>query len=187
MSTVNATRMTASEYLKLGEDPPGIRRELADGEIIVSPSPNLGHSAVDRSLTAIIGGYIEARGLGRLFGDVDNTVSRFTVRRPDLFYFSTERLHLLKARKVANPPDLCVEIISPSSVRTDRVDKLREYAAYGVANYWIFDPAKKTAEAYVLANGAYQLAASGKNDQTVYFPPFPELAIPLVKLWWPGK
>lgn len=187
MSTANATRMTAQEYLKLGEDPPGIRRELVDGEIVVSPSSVPNHSRADRKLSFILMGHVEAHLLGELYGDVDNRLSKFTVRRPDIFYFSAARMHLVTPAAVKGPPDLCVEIISPSSVRTDRVDKLREYAAYGVANYWIIDPTKRTAEAYVLADGSYTLTASGKNDETVHFPPFPDLAIPLVKLWWPGK
>lgn len=179
--------MSASQYLQLGEDAPGVRRELVNGEIIASPSPNLWHSAADRALTIILGGFIEARDLGRLFGDVDNALSPLTVRRPDLFYFSKDRLHLLTTQKVAFPPNLCVEIIGPSSDRTDRVDKLREYADFGVANYWIMDPAKRTAEAYVPADGSYISSTCGKADETVNFPPFPDWDIPLAKLWWPGK
>lgn len=181
--------MTAREFLQLPEDPPEVRRELVEGEIIVSPSPNLSHSNVDRVLSHILMAHIEATATGKvsgkLFGDVDNAVAKFTVRRPDIFYFSGPRLHLVATGAVLGPPDLCVEIISPSSARTDRVDKLREYAEYGVANYWIIDPIQKTAEAHVLANGEYALAAKGKGEGKVHFPPFLDLEIPLAKLWWP--
>ena len=37
------------------------------------------------------------------------------------------------------PPDFVLEIASPSSRRTDRVDKRRDYAALGIPEYWRFD------------------------------------------------
>ena len=39
MPVVSTTKMTARQYLMLGEDPPGVRLELVDGEVAVSPSP----------------------------------------------------------------------------------------------------------------------------------------------------
>ncbi len=185
MSTISATRMTARQFLEMPEDPHEIRRELVDGEIVVSPSPTFMHGRANLQLAVIIGSHIKTRKLGEFAGDVDNTVSKFTVRRPDLFYFSNARLHLVKGKSVLGPPDLCVEFVSPGSERIDRVEKFAEYAAYGVANYWIVDPAARTAEAYVLKDGHYTLAANGSGNDIVRFPPFPDLEIPLAELWWP--
>lgn len=186
MSVTTTNRMSAREFMQLEEDPREVRRELVDGEIVVSPSPTPRHSAVDRILTAILVGHVRARRLGRIFGDVDNVVSESTVRRPDIFYFSTGRLHLATADAIEGPPDLCVEIISPASQRTDRSTKLMEYAAFGVANYWTIDPKLRTADAFVLKVGRYTLAGSGSKDEIVHFPPFPDLDIPLSELWWPA-
>ena len=36
---VGTIKMTARQFLELGEDPPGVRLELVDGEIAVTPSP----------------------------------------------------------------------------------------------------------------------------------------------------
>ena len=41
------------------------------------------------------------------------------------------------------PPDFVLEIASPSSRRTDRVDKRRDYAALGIPEYWRFDEASR--------------------------------------------
>ncbi len=182
--SIATQRMTAAEFMELPEDPHEVRRELVNGEIVVSPSPSSPHAMVLSNWFLHIGGYVKAHRLGAIASDLDNVVSRFTVRRPDLFYFSTARLHLLTAKGVIGPPDLCVEFVSPSSVRADRVEKFAEYAAYGVMNYWIIDPAARTAEAFVFKEGAYALAAQGADEDVVHFPPFPELAIPLGKLWW---
>jgi Uma2 family endonuclease len=83
------------------------------------------------------------------------------------------------------PPDLCVEILSPSSETIDKVDKFEQYQAAGVAHYWIVDPAHRTAAAYRLDNAAYSPAGVGREDDTVHFPPFPDLPLPLGKLWHP--
>src|SRR5262245_48360747 len=48
------TKMTAKQFLMLGEDPPGLRLELAEGEIVVSPSPSYGHSYTDTQLRSLL-------------------------------------------------------------------------------------------------------------------------------------
>jgi Uma2 family endonuclease len=129
--------------------------------------------------------HIRRQKLGRLYGDVDTIFGEHDVRRPDLLYFSKERVHLIGRKAMEGPPDLCVEIISPSSRELDREDKFKQYAKGGVASYWIIDPEQRTAEAYTLVRGKYKLAARGKNDQVVKFPPFHDLEIPLGELWHP--
>ncbi len=58
------------------------------------------------------------------------------------------------------PPDFVLEIVSPSSRRTDRVDKRRDYAALGIPEYWQFDEAGRRPEAKLagdrLVDGIYQ-------------------------------
>ncbi len=185
MSLVAAQRMTARQFMELPEDPHEIRRELVDGEIIMSPSLSFAHGRVSLHLASIVAMHIRAHKLGEISWDVDNRVSAWTVRRPDLLYFSAARVYLAIGKSVAGPPDLCVEFISPGSERIDRVEKFAEYAAYGVANYWIVDPIARTAEAYVLADGKYALGANGRGDETVRFPPFLDLEIPLGELCLP--
>ena len=53
--------------------------------------------------------------------------------------------------------DVAVEVISPESDDRDRVEKFEEYANAGVLEYWIIDPELRSAEFYVLNDGAYRL------------------------------
>ncbi len=182
--TVGTIKMTARQYLQLGEDPPGVRLELVDGEVKVSPSPDLKHSFLDRKLAFILMQHIQDNDLGELFGDVDTIFGEHDVRRPDLIYFAKDRLHLLGEKVIEAPPDLCVEIISPSSVAVDRKQKFKQYEKGKVAHYWIVDPTAETIEGYKLAGGKYRLSGKGKNEDVVRLPPFPELDVPLVQLWW---
>src|SRR5207244_81317 len=81
---------------------------------------------------------------------------------------------------IEGPPDLCVEILSPSSSRIDRKDKFKQYQDGGVAFYWIVDPEARTIEAFELKNRKYRPAGSAHGNQTVRLPPFPDLDTSLV-------
>ena len=186
--TVSTIKMTARQFLMLGEDPPGVRLELVDGEIAVSPSPAPEHSYTDRMLSHILLTHILEHDLGILIGDVDTVFGELDVRRPDLIYYSSERAHLVRrSAPLQHPPDLCVEVVSPGSSRTDRKDKFELYAAGDVSFYWIVDPKKRAMEGFRLVRGKYDLAGRGTGRDTVRLPPFPELEIPLARLWLPGK
>lgn len=180
---LSTTKMTAEQFLQLGEDPPGIRLELVEGEIALSPSPTPEHSYAATRLIILLGNYIDARQLGELYGDVDTILSRFTVRRPDILYFSKARTHLIGKKAMHGPPDLAVEVISPSSVEVDRVDKFAQYREAGVANYWIVDSEARTIEVFRLESGRYISSGGGQKGQTVRLPPFDDLEIPLARLW----
>jgi Uma2 family endonuclease len=185
MPAVSTAKMTARQYFQLGEDPPGVRLELVDGEIAVSPSPNPKHSYTEKTLSFIPLTYIRRHKMGRLYGDVDTLFTDFDVRRPDLLYFSNQRLHLVGEQAMEGPPDLCVEIASPSSRAIDRRDKFRQYAEGGVQWYWIVDPEHRTVEGFELHEGVYRSTASGRENDTIHLPPFDDLTIPLSELWQP--
>jgi Uma2 family endonuclease len=187
--TMSATKMTARQFLLLGEDPPGVRLELVDGDIIVSPSPAYAHSHTDRQLTIILGNYINEHDLGELVGDVDTIFGNLDVRRPDIIFTAKSRLHLLDADQhgIHFAPDLCAEIVSPGSATMDRVDKFKLYAKHKVPHYWLIDPEAKSFLAYRLAGSKYTLSASATGNEKVKAPPFPALEIPLAKLWLPRR
>jgi Uma2 family endonuclease len=183
MPIVSTTKMRAQQFLQLGEDPPGVRRELVDGEVAVSPSPTPRHSFVVIKLARILDTYITENDLGELYQDVDTLLDKYNVRRPDLLYFSKARTHLVGEKAMEGPPDLAIEVISPSSVEIDREDKFKQYQVAGVMNYWIIDPAKRTVEAWVLDRGEYAPAGGGAESGVVQLPPFAGLEIRIEQLW----
>ena len=185
MPVVSTTKMTARQFLMLGEDPPGVRLELVDGEIAVSPSPTPLHSHVDTQLRATLNSHVRSRDMGMIFGDVDTIFGENDVRRPDIIYFSKSRVYLIGRKAMEGPPDLCVEILSPSSVQTDRKDKFKQYAKGGVGYYWMVDSELRTIEAYSLSRGRYRPVGRGNDDERVRLAPFPDLEIPLGDIWFP--
>ncbi len=91
----------------------------------------------------------------------DVVLANDTVLQPDLLFIATENLGIVR-KQVYGPPDLAVEILSPSSIRHDRKHKLDLYARFGVKEYWIVDPANHSLEILVLEGNrfaVYSLAA----------------------------
>ncbi|MGH7214096.1 MAG: Uma2 family endonuclease [Tepidisphaeraceae bacterium] len=183
MAIVSTTKMTAKQFLMLGEDPPGVRLELVDGEVAVSPSPTPDHSHVVIQLVYVLEEHNRRHDLGELHHDVDTILDRFNVRRPDILFFFKARTHLIGKKAMEGPPDLAVEVISPSSVEVDRQDKFAQYRDAGVAHYWIADPELQSLEGWQLRDGVYQSTGRGQGHATLALPPFPGLEISLGRLW----
>lgn len=80
---------------------------------------------------------------------------------PDICYFAPEKAQHFTAHQMKFPaPDFIAEILSPSTETIDRGVKFEDYAAHGVAEYWIINPESKTVEQYVEQNGIYNLLAT---------------------------
>ena len=186
--TVSTIKMTARQFLMLGKDPPGVRLELVDGEIAVSPSPRPKHSYADRMLTRILLNHIVEHDLGILIGDVDTVFGEFDVRRPDIIFYKKSRTHLIpREAALEAPPDLCVEVVSPGSKKTDRKDELKLYADGRVPFYWIVDPQVRTLEGFKLTAGRYRALGKARGNDTIVLPPFADLKIALGELWLPDS
>lgn len=187
MAVVSTIKMTAGQYLMLGEDPAGVRLELVDGQIAVYPGQTPEHSYVGIQLAGLLSEEVNRRG-GELFLGLDIVLGEHDVRRPDLIYFRHDRIHLIRPDDaISDPPDLCVEIISATSSQIDRTDKLVQYAGLRVPYYWIVDPPAKLIEAFRLRGTKYVSAGRGQGSEVVSFPPFPDLQIRLSELWFPAS
>lgn len=114
--------------------------EWVDGEVISPMPPVIRHQILVSMLVTLISWYATNRGLGQVLpGPVELRLAR-SAREPDLVFVATANLGRLSDLKIEGYADLVVEVISPDSVRRDRVAKLAEYAAAGIPEYWIFDP-----------------------------------------------
>src|SRR3954447_7152493 len=108
-----STRMTAMEFLALPPD--GIRNELVHGEVVMMASPSFEHGYAVTQLLVLLATHAQAHNLGIVVSDIDSYFSPDDARRPDVLFFAASRLHLIAATKKPEvPPDLCVEVLSPS-------------------------------------------------------------------------
>ena len=89
-------------------------------------------------------------------------------REPDLLFIAKENFSRLTEDRLEGAPDLVIEVISKNSVKYDREDKLKEYQAAGVREYWIIDPRpnKQRVDFYrLVTGGVYQLYATEEDPQ----------------------
>jgi Uma2 family endonuclease len=174
--------LTYKDYEALPAD--GRRYELQEGELSVTPAPSPQHQRILRNLSEIVWQHVKGRRLGEvLFAPIDCILSETTVVQPDLVYLDTTRLGFVSGRGIEGPPTLVVEILSPATTLIDRSTKRQLYARHGVPHYWIVDPEARSVEAYILAEGGYQLAVRAAGSEAVSLPPCPELAHVPASLW----
>jgi Uma2 family endonuclease len=80
-------KLTYDDFVLFPDD--GKRHELIDGEHYVTPSPNMHHQQISMNLTLMIGGWLDAHAVGRLFyAPFDVVFSTYDVVEPDLLYVS---------------------------------------------------------------------------------------------------
>ena len=167
--------LTYRDYAALPDD--GRRYELHWGELSVTPSPGTRHQGAVLALGSRLYEYVKSRDLGRVFvAPTDCILSDMTVVQPDVLYVAADRLSSISERGIEAAPTLAVEVLSPSTTRIDRERKVRLYAEYGAAYYWIVNPIDRTLEAYRLVGGAYVPAGSVTNEPAA-LPPFADLQI----------
>ena len=90
--------------------------------------------------------------------------------QPDILFVRSDRTHLMTDRGVEGPPDLVVEVLSPSTASRDRGMKLERYRFYGVPEYWIIDPDERTMEVWDLAKRASEPTVHGPAETFQWTP-----------------
>ena len=151
----STSRWTYDQYAKIPLD--GLRHEIMDGAHVVNAAPNLYHQTVSRRLLFQLYSEIELAGLGQVFdAPVDVQLSPHDIVQPDLVVVTTAREAILTPAKIDGPPDLVIEIVSPSNPDHERVHKRALYQRFGIPEYWIVDPERRDVEQCLLQeNGQY--------------------------------
>lgn len=174
--------MTFEEWAAMDEDEPG---ELVDGRLEEEEVPDLIHE-----LVVIWLGHVFRQWLGRngfVFGsDGKYAVRSDRGRKPDLTVYLHPETRRPPARGVVRvPPDIVVEVVSPSprDERRDRIEKMDEYASFGVAWYWILDPSLQSLEIFELIGDRYARAARATEGRLETVPGCPGLALDLDEVW----
>jgi len=131
--------------------------ELRYGELIIHSPVRVKHKSLDIFLSYIIFGYVNAKGLGRVFNSpMAVKFERDLVYEPDIFFVNNTNSGKVEEVIFNGVPDLIVEVISPSMVRHDRVTKFVDYERFGVKEYWILDPQKKKYNFYRNIRGKFR-------------------------------
>lgn len=149
--------MTADELFNLPDD--SLRHELIKGELLTMSPAGLDHGVIGTTLTALLFIHVRANNLGivcsadtgfKLESDPD------TVLAPDGAFIAQERVGVISEGFRAGPPDLAIEVRSPSDRRTKVERKAAMWLSLGAKSVWLVEPRQRTVEV-VRADGLRKL------------------------------
>lgn len=148
MSTVQTRLVTYAEYKNFESDD-NFQYELLNGELVRKSAPSPQHQMVLRNINRQVDAYVSEKKLGEvLFAPIDVFLDEHNAPQPDMVFVSNAKLSLITDDGIMGAPDLVVEIVSPTSIIRDRVDKMRLYTKYQIPEYWIIDPNNRSVEIY---------------------------------------
>lgn len=157
------------------------RCELIDGQPYAMSSPSSLHQVLSTSLVLALTPFFRGRGCQLFHAPMDVKLSENDVVQPDLLVACDPKQ--IQATHIEGAPRLVVEILSPSTLRHDRVRKLNLYARAGVAEYWLITPHPFMVEVMRLGNGMFATAGSYTETGRLCSCEFPELELDLSELY----
>ena len=130
------------------ETPSWPRYECIDGELLVTPPPpSWDHQEYAGRLFRAIAGYLDVQRAGQvLFAPVDVQLTEDSLIQPDLVVMPLRGGARLRGHGRVRELLLAVEVLSPGSVRADRIVKRRLHQRAGTPEYWIVDAEARAIE-----------------------------------------
>ncbi|MGD1905382.1 MAG: Uma2 family endonuclease [Leptolyngbyaceae cyanobacterium] len=189
---VSTQRLTLQNYLA-HEDETETRHELVDGLLVEMPPESRLNARIAMFLIAKFLRHVPFQLL--CCKDTELEVSgRFAkVRLPDVMLLTEELDQILgTARGTITrempPPQLIVEVVSPGKANEDRDYRYKrsEYAARGVAEYWIVDPTPKTITILTWVEGLYE-EQTFQEDTQLQSLTLPELNLTAAQVFAAGQ
>ncbi len=169
--------------------PEGTKAEIVAGgtEIRVLPRPRARHVKAATRLGRALGNHFEF--------DADDGPGGWVIliepelrlgdeiRAPDLVGWRAERYEEPDDGPFLVAPDWVGEVLSPSTTRYDRSEKMPLFARHGVSHLWLVDPAERTLEVYRREGELWLLLGTHAGDAEVRAEPFDAVALDLGALW----
>lgn len=172
-------RFTYAEYCTWDDNQ---RWELIDGiPYHMTPAPAIKHQSILTKLLTRIGAFLASKTCKPFIAPTDVVFDEHNVVQPDLLVVC-DRSKLTEAN-VQGAPDLVVEILSPSTSRKDRREKMALYERFGVREYIVIDPANETVERLVHVDGRYGHPDVFGWDETMALAVFPDLELNLWEIF----
>jgi len=177
------TRFTYADYLEWeGSE----RYELINGEAYMMASPSVSHQAILMELSIQFGNWLQGKPCKVFASPLDvrlfpqKNKSDKTVLQPDLLVVCDSKK--LTKNSVNGPPDMVIEIVSPSNTHSKLFHKFLYYLEAGVREYWVIDPDTKKALVHIYEDGRY-ITTSYNENARIPVTILPGLEIALEDLW----
>jgi len=147
--------------------------ELTDGRLVILPMPASPHQRILKRFVGKVSAWLEDNPAGELlFAPHPIRLWPGKYREPDAMFWLEENRQRIGERE-SGPPDLALEIQSPTNEALDSETKLREYAQAGIPEYWLINPHTRRVAVFTLSGQTYTLLAQfspGEFTRSVLLP-----------------
>ena len=174
-------------YADVAAAPAHLVAEIIGGELVLSPRPAGPHAAVTSALSGELGPPF-GRGRGGPGGWVLLYEPELHLGEeivvPDLAGWRRERMPLVPDLPYFElAPDWVCEVLSPSTERHDRADKLAIYATAGVGHAWLVNPRNRTHEVMRRQERQWLQVGVHRDEVKVRAEPFDAIELDIGVLW----
>ena len=138
------TDMTVEEFLESDLE----RYEYVKGALMPMPPTSGEHGDISTNLFLFLGPYVHENQLGRVYTSDTGFQIGDRVLMPDIAFISAARLPDDRRKMFSIPPDLAVEVVSPTDAQFRVVEKALVYLAAGTRLVWVIEPVAKTVTVY---------------------------------------
>jgi len=178
---------TYADYLRLPND--GKRYEIINGVLYMANAPSYNHQFAVTKLARLLDEHVDQHKLGVVL------VAPFEIHlsetakpvQPDVFFIPAERQPKMGDKYFEGAPDLIIEVISPSAIRTDRYIKFAAYELAGVREYWLVDPRLRFIEVYTRSSDTaeYELEGQFVRREQLHSTVLPDLVLTVDSVFVP--
>ena len=132
------------------------REEMIGGKVVaMSPRPMYNHNHIAFNIAVLFSNYLRGKPCTVIPDGTDLYLTEEDRFVPDVMVVCDR--DKIRRDGVHGAPDLVVEVLSPSTMRNDRMHKKEVYQACGVREYWLVDPENRTIEQYLLREEKLEL------------------------------
>ena len=143
-STAHRIPITPEEFLE--NDFEGY--EYVKGELVPMAPPSMEHGEISINIIRYLDLHVYTHQLGRLYTAETTFQLEDRMVKPDVAFVSTDRLPENRRKGSPVPPDLAVEIVSPTDMHYDVTEKAFAYLKAGTRLVWVIEPVAKTVMVY---------------------------------------
>lgn len=159
----------------------GQRWEVIDGHPFAMAGASVAHQELCSNFHFALRQHFAGKPCKVFLAPLDLRLSEHDVVQPDIMVVCDPSQ--LKRTHVDGPPSLVVEVVSPTSLRHDRVRKFRLYATAGVKEYWLLYPDPPMAEVHLLDGVGYRTHGVYTEKDQLVSATFADLVLDLSSLF----
>jgi len=146
--------------------------ELLDGMPVMQPRPDLEHQRIEGALIQQLRNYLDGKP-GVAFPESEVLLLDSPEQKPNdaRNVFVPDIIVVCEPQKIKKQyclgaPTVVMEVVSPATVKNDRLVKLSHYQKAGVMEYWIVSPQEQNVSVYMLRDGGYHIMAVYTKEDT---------------------